>query len=445
MSKFNYLRNIVANLGQLNLAANLDPNTPSVITEHTLQNIPFVKAKLGPGQIVGIRKEAAGSLYHLTDTIFTGSADYQHGTTFGELFDEVSDFIIKKFGEWNPSTIGDAEVCALDDRIASWFQEKVVSAHLYIPCAISTVHAVPLTVGPISFTHINDFLVQEHGFIEKLGVMFDPLLDSMRSQGAFWMATVDVIGCIKNRAEELGDLAVDIALVGLQLVMPPDYSQRITRMTARTLPPVRKTVALINGLVSGTFANQQSGVGIGPGLLEQWLISGKSVLQSVGNRIAGYLSGKTSFPKLEQAWCDAAYWFHEGLAEPLDTIAVPKLETALEVLMRAESSKGSKARLLQAIKVYYGLDANQFINPHSQITVEKFASDFVRDRSRILHGTWSTLNTHMRDSRSDLGVIVRNVLAAWTIDIDTFVRDASALDETEHFLSWAYARRQTTP
>ena len=79
--------------------------------------------------------------------------------------------------------------------------------------------------------------------------------------------------------------------------------------------------------------------------------------------MTGYLSGKMSLPKIEQAWCDAAFYFHEGIAEPLDTIAVSKLETAIKMLLVTESSRGSKAILLQAMKTFFGLYETQPINP----------------------------------------------------------------------------------
>ena len=42
------------------------------------------------------------------------------------------------------------------------------------------------------------------------------------------------------------------------------------------------------------------------------------VTRSVGRRIDAYVHGGSKLPNLEQAWCDAAYWFHEGLAETLE-------------------------------------------------------------------------------------------------------------------------------
>jgi len=65
---------------------------------------------------------------------------------------------------------------------------------------------------------------------------------------------------------------------------------------------------------------------------------------------------------------------------------VSKLETPMEVLLHSESSSGSTTRVLEAIRAFYGLEPDQFINSHSQTTVKQFAAGFVRDRSRISTG-----------------------------------------------------------
>ena len=85
------------------------------------------------------------------------------------------------------------------------------------------------------------------------------MFNLMQANVALWLATLDVDGCIDSRARELGDLGVDIALAGLQLVIPRADSERMARMTARTLPPVRQMVAVLNGQFFGAVMNQQAG------------------------------------------------------------------------------------------------------------------------------------------------------------------------------------------
>jgi hypothetical protein len=69
--------------------------------------------------------------------------------------------------------------------------------------------------------------------------------------------------------------------------------------------------------------------------------------------VRSFTSGTFRLPLLEQAWCDAAYWLHEALAEQIDAIAIAKLETALEVLLRAENNSGSNQRLLAILKTFF--------------------------------------------------------------------------------------------
>jgi hypothetical protein len=94
---------------------------------------------------------------------------------------------------------------------------------------------------------------------------------------------------------------------------------------------------------------------------------------------------------LEQAWCDAIFWFHEGFSEPLDAVAIIKMETAIENLFAAGGTAKTKARLLRAFERLLGLKKNSLIDTRLPVTVDKFVSAVVTARSRILHGTWSAL------------------------------------------------------
>jgi hypothetical protein len=209
---------------------------------------------------------------------------------------------------------------------------------LYVPCILSPWYAPPFTIDPVTFTHIRGFVVQGGA---GMGIMFDTAFEQvfheMSGQDAHWMATIEIDKCTKDRAWELEELAVGIVLVGIQLVVPLHHSQHMARMTARTIPRYRQAVSRSNGAVSVGGANQQPGLSMGEGTLEHFLANGNRLLQAVGPRITSFLARGGNLASLEQAWADAAYWFHEGLAEPLDTIGVPKLETAIEVLLRSES------------------------------------------------------------------------------------------------------------
>jgi hypothetical protein len=150
----------------------------------------------------------------------------------------------------------------------------------------------------------------------------------------------------------------------------------------------------------GGGSNTGPGASIGKGLLAKIVANEKALIVAVGNRVRAFATGSFDMPVLERAWCDAAYWLHQGLAEPLSAIAIVKLETAFEVLFCAKSRRGSERRILEAIDTFYGLQPHDRINAGSETTCKDFAKRFVDHRSRILHGTSSTLNSNLRTSEA---------------------------------------------
>ena len=433
------LRHIVENLHSA-------PSAPgNEITQVELEASPFMRAKLGPHGMSGIRKEAAKSYVNLADVLFSGSAIGRRGATFKDVSNVLGDVIIDNFLGRKADELIAGDLVFLEDALAKWFQQKSATHLLYVPCLLSPWPAPAFSIGPVNFIHVQDFIAQERtGKEASFDLTFEQMLQEMGTDSACWMATVEIANCTKERAWEIGELAVDLALVGLQLVVPLNNSEHMARLTARKYPRSRPTVSLSNGTVSTGLTNQMPGLTLGQGALQHLLAGKSAMVNAVGPRITAFARGNCSLPILEQAWADAAYWFHEGLAEPLDTIAVTKLETAIEVLLRAESTSGSKARVVRAIGVFYGLAPNGFINPESQITVEKFATGFVTDRSRILHGTWSTLVHSLRDSRPSLTMLVHGLLAKYVLELEQYSLISGAKDDVESFLTTIEMHQRAT-
>lgn len=417
-------------------------NGTTTFTQDDVDKLPFVKAKLGPTGIFGIRKEAGEALSNLASSIFTSSQLYRRGTTYKEILDSLSDCIILNFFSPRENGATMADIDFVESKISTWFESEAGTYEFYVPCAISPWPSKPFKIGPVTFTHLSNFEIRAReaskGMFE---ITFQSLFEAMQAARAHWIATVEVAKCTDSRANEIGDLAVDIAIVAIQLAIPPYDTQHMARMTARTIPSFKQTVFKKNRHFSAGSANQTPGMSIGPDTLEILLERGKELLDAIGPRIKTFLGATALLPALEQAWIDAAYWFHEGLAEPLDTIAVTKLETAIEVLLRSESTSGSKSRLLRAIRVFYGLAPNQFINPTSEITVEQFAKGFVTDRSRIIHGTWSTLTHSLRDSRPSLTILVRGLLIHYALELNRYLLRTDAKDDLGLFLGFVESRR----
>ena len=149
-----------------------------------------------------------------------------------------------------------------------------------------------------------------------------------------------------------------------------------------------------------------------------------------------FVSGNCRLPNLERAWCDAAYWLHEALAEPIDSISVAKLETALEVLLRAENTKGSTARVLTVLRCYFGLQPDDPIAPNGTLTAKQFAANLVRNRSCILHGTWSTLNSRLSRNRESMEAFVITVIRRTALELAVYVAETTPIDEIDAFLHW---------
>jgi len=412
------------------------------LNQDQLRALQLFTGKIGPKGIVGIRIEAAESVSQLSDAIYTTSA-YQRGVTYAAVANKLTDTIILNYAVKSNAAIGGNDMSFVEKEVDDWFKAQIASHEFYIPCFITPWHGPAFSIGPVHFTHVQDFAPAERA---ETGPMYDltfgVVFEQMGRAAANWIATVKVEDCTKERAQEIANLAVDIALAGLQLCIPEDDARHMARMTGRTMPVFSQAVSRSAGNLSAGLTNSEPGRAFGPGFLEKRLADTKPVIDSVGGRLATFISGKAGLAELEQAWPDAAYWFHEGLAEPLDTIAVSKLETAIEILLRSESTKGSKARVLKAIEAFYGLKSEDFINPQSQTTVEQFAQGFVRDRSRILHGTWSTLNHSLRASRPSLTTLVRDLLAQYSIVLDRYAVAAAPNDDVEAFLSFIDAERQ---
>jgi hypothetical protein len=435
VNKVELLRHIVANL-------HVEPLRMGLITQEQLDQSPFARARLTPEGNIGILRAGGEALSDLADTIFRGTPEYLRGCTFEELSDELFGVLIQNFRGRRGPEITAADVTFVDSTLEDWFKTKSASHHLYVPCILTPRPAPAFDIGPVRFTYVTDFVTRERTGKETMfDFTYGMMLQEMGVQRAFWIAEVDVRQCMQKRAEELGELAVDIAIAGLQLVIHPDQSRHMARMTARTVPRYRFGVSVGNGMVSPTVRNQEPGILLGPGTLEHYLKEGSALLSTVGSQVSAFLTRAGDLPTLSCAWADAAYWYHEGLAELLDTIAVPKLETGIEVLLRSESSSGSTTRIVEAIGAFYGLKPDQFINPNSQITVKQFAAGFVRDRSRILHGTWSTLVHSLRASRGSLESLVLGVLAGYVFELQAYCAAPGSADDLDQFLSFVIGRR----
>jgi hypothetical protein len=153
------------------------------------------------------------------------------------------------------------------------------------------------------------------------------------------------------------------------------------------------------------------------------------------------LTRQGALKTLRLAWCDGIYWFHEALAESLSTVATTKFETAIEALLRAESSPKSEARMRDAIRVLTGLGPKDFMPGTTTLTVEKFAKELVRARSQVLHGTLSTLLGDVAAESTTLAGLAREFLLLFALHLDGYEAEPNRKDVRDSLLAWIDARR----
>ena len=400
------------------------------------------------GGITTIRIPGHHAFNDLADCVFNRVSGLDRGAFYSDVQTELFNFIDGYVGR-EPSTVNDQDAEALMSHFKKWLSSKALQHRVFVPCVITPTAAPRWTVGPITFEHVDqveasdfcpqpstDSILNRHGF--------DSLIKWMRKEGGNWLARVPVEGCEQKRAEEVGELAVDLAIVALQLSAPYLDTRSMSRLDARRGTSEKNTLSEAHGFYSFGWTRKNPGMAIGAGTLHEILRTAEPVFKAVGNVLASFTTGVFRLPTLENAWCDAAYWLHQALAESIDTIAMAKLETALEVLFATESSTGSQERLLEILHVFFDLKPDDPIVSGSLLSARLFARNVVRDRSRILHGTWSTLNTRAMD-RTGMERFVITVLRQAAIELEAYACSANPADDVREFLRWVRGRKSSQP
>ena len=140
----------------------------------------------------------------------------------------------------------------------------------------------------------------------------------MRETHANWLARVAVEGCEQQRAEEIGELAVDPAIVALQLAAPNLDTRSMCQLDSRRGSAEKRVISEANGYYNGSWTRKEPGLAIGTGTLADIMQKTRPLVTAVGNVVRSFTTGVYPLADLERAWCDAAYWLHEALAEPID-------------------------------------------------------------------------------------------------------------------------------
>jgi hypothetical protein len=441
-------KSLAREIGALRLlAAHLErrPLPPEEMTREWLLRERLGQVRRRADYVIAIRMPGHNSFTELTDCLLDRLPNMERGVSYSDVQTELFVFVERFLGR-EPSTVGSEDAEALIAHFEKWFADKAFSWRIFAPCVISRTPAPRFEIGPIVFEFIDslprsDFYPQGESAVgERLKV--DRFLDWMREGGADWLARVSVDSCEQQRAEEIAEVAVDLAIVALQLAAPYLDTRSMARLDAR-----RGTSRKLSLLESGGYhwtgwTRKEPGLAIGAGTLQDILHKAAPIFTAVGNVVRSYASGSFRLPVLEQCWCDAAYWLYEALSASIDAIAIAKLETALEVLLRAENNTGSNNRLLTILSAFFDLRPDDPLFSGSQQTARQFAQRINRDRSRILHGTWSTLGTRGLD-RAGLEGFVISVLRRAVVELEAYILSPNPVDNVDQFLDWLRLRKAT--
>lgn len=396
-----------------------------------------------------IRPAGHDAFNQLSECLVAHFPTMERGTNFANLQSDLFAKLEAYVGR-DPASIECADAQALLDHLNEWFKDHSSLRKVFVPCVLTPWPAPRFDIGPVTFVYIDEITSSEFYPADPTPDVlakhsFDTLLELMRETHANWLARVVVEGCEQQRAEEIGELAVDLAIVALQLAAPYLDTRSMCRLDSRRGSAQKRVISEANGHYNGSWSRKEPGMSIGTGTLADILKKTQPLVMAIGNVVRSFTSGTYRLPTFERAWCDAAYWLHEALAEPIDSIAIAKLETALEVLLRSESIKGSTARVLAILQCFFNLQPDDPIAPGSTLTAKQFATNLVRDRSRILHGTWSTLNTRLGRSRTGMEGFVTTVIRRAVLQIETYTHEPAPTDDIDAFLEWLKQRSSPPP
>jgi hypothetical protein len=438
----------------LRIAANnfvVSGHPPKILTNFNDTSAWFAENKIVyptmftlEGNAIGFKKDGTEAAIALAETLLKNNPWYARGTDFKTLLSAIAEELIKAIR--NGSPYEDHE--KFEAQIAIWFAKETEGKTHFIPCSISPYESQSFNVGPVVFHSLSGFNatyeIASKDEFERFS--YGQVLEYAIKQGAHWIAGVRTEGYDTARSTEHADISVDIALVALQLFMPSSISKEVARSTARTVPSVIGSFQKVGDYLRVGHTRVDPCFTYSAQYFDVVLKENGTILESVGNRVKAFVQSQSTLLRLDQAWCDAAYWFHEGLSENLDTVAITKMETSIEVLLFAESTRGCKERLLKAFQSFYGLSAKQPLRDNDPRTVFNFIDSIVTARSRILHGTWSTLNYRIstrneRQHRDEIELLARDLLIRFTLQLDNYKMTEHPEDDFIKFLDWVSTQK----
>ncbi|SJZ59433.1 hypothetical protein SAMN02745126_01766 [Enhydrobacter aerosaccus] len=424
----------------------------TILEENDIRNASI---NLRERTVTGFSAGGIDAIVTLAKTFRPSRSEISRRASNATLAKLLFDYIIGHWTHRVSTSLTQPDLDQLQTVVDDWFASLTEVREHVVPCILFP-HAVPkFTIGPVTFRHISEPPTNEVGGAqgafqpENGDFRFSSLMEFATNRNAPWMAFVKVTGRPTAESIHAADTATDVALAVVQLVSPGQDMRGIARASARTAPLGRVDASWAeNGGFSEQLRNQIPALARPQKLIVDHIKEVEPVLRSMGQRLTAFLDASSSVPDLDEAWCNAAYWYHEALAETLDTVAVAKLETAIEVLFRAENMSGSKRRLHESFDVFFSLGSSDPIVENGKVTVQQFVEAITTARSRVLHGTWPTLGFDLPANKSnqtisygDVELLTRFLLISFSAHLDAYIKTGNPTDTTDAFFAWIKAER----
>jgi hypothetical protein len=292
------LRKVVENLASM--PAPVGPVTPEFLR---LENLGLVRRQTG--RLLAVRRPAHEAFSGLVESLIQSIPGIGRGIVFTNFEAALLEFLVTTYLAPPTAPIGPTDVNNLRDHFLNWFQDRAKPRRAFVPCVLSPWAAPAFSIGPVEFIFGEE--VPRSAFVPKanaadalsLGV-FDRMLQFMKAAHANWLARVSVAGCEQQRAEETGAVAVDLAIVALQLAAPALHTRTMGRLDARRGPNERVTISEAGGYCNEGWSRREPGITIGTGTLADILRKSDALIAAVRNRVQSFSNGRAKLPVLER-------------------------------------------------------------------------------------------------------------------------------------------------
>ena len=191
------------------------------------------------------------SVCKLTEDLRKEEPKYKSKTDLLVFTDTVADKLIDIWKQY-ANNLNKASLDELRSVLETWFSSYSGTRYHFIPCNIILRPAQSFNIGDIRFFHLNEFNPYDFSIHKKIDYddFFKYFNSQIKERDANWIAVVPVKDCEKKRSAEKANLAVDLSLAGLQLLIPELFSKYIARITGQIFPSYLSTVSVNNGEVS---------------------------------------------------------------------------------------------------------------------------------------------------------------------------------------------------